>query len=110
MGRCPNKVFPGLVVCEEHADKTALAILAKRAMKKPKKQFLLFDISNGGGADLENAAVLYFWSFTSLRSARNHLKFQNDKRRKLAKLSGPFTLSNKNPESYNGAYLKLVKV
>jgi len=34
LGQCPNKRFPELVVCFDHADKETLALLAKQALKQ----------------------------------------------------------------------------
>lgn len=42
MGRCKKECFPGLVVCYEHAEKEALALLARKAQENDdKRTFLL---------------------------------------------------------------------
>ena len=34
MGRCPNKVVPGFVVCHEHVDKEALLLMIQQLTKQ----------------------------------------------------------------------------
>jgi len=41
LGQCPNERFPELVVCYEHADKSALALLAKSAVKAADERLFL---------------------------------------------------------------------